>query len=80
MANAFDVTFQTEQLVEAVLISSSPDSTGTGHLRDLVQKAHEFDCSDVRVLVLGGGTGLSTVVGGNSQLADWNDNPNVGIW
>ena len=79
MANAFDVTFQTEQLVEAVLISSSPDSTGTGHLRDLVQKAHEFDCSDVRVLVLGGGTGLSTVVGGNSQLADWNDNPNVGL-
>ena len=30
-------------------------------------------------MAFGGGTGLSTVVGGNSQLDDWPDNPFIGL-
>lgn len=32
-----------------------------------------------RLVVLGGGTGLSTVLGGNSSLASWPDRPAVGL-
>src|SRR5512143_3858380 len=34
---------------------------------------------DTRVVILGGGTGLSTVVGGNSQMPDWPDQPMTGM-
>jgi uncharacterized cofD-like protein len=33
----------------------------------------------VRVVVLGGGTGLSTVLGGNAALASWPDRPAAGL-
>lgn len=32
-----------------------------------------------RVVVLGGGTGLSTILGGNPALAEWADQPEVGL-
>jgi len=32
-----------------------------------------------RLVVIGGGTGLSTIVGGNSRLPDWPDQPNIGL-
>ena len=32
-----------------------------------------------RVVVLGGGTGLSTVLGGNSSLSSWSDRPATGL-
>ena len=35
--------------------------------------------SKARVVVLGGGTGLSTVLGGNSSLAAWVDRPPAGL-
>jgi uncharacterized cofD-like protein len=79
MVKSLDMNFQTEQLVEAVLNGGSPHPPLPEHLHSLIQQVHEFDCSDMRVVVFGGGTGLSTVVGGNSQLANWLNNPNVGL-
>jgi len=79
MVKTVDMNFQMEQLVEAVLDSGSPHPSLPEPLHSLIQQVHEFDCSDMRVVVFGGGTGLSTVVGGNSQLADWVNNPNVGL-
>ncbi len=79
MVKALEMNFQPEQLVEAVLNSGSTQPPLPEHLHSLIQQVHEFDCSDMRVVVFGGGTGLSTVVGGNSQLADWLNNPNVGL-
>ncbi len=73
------MNFQTEQLVESVLNSGLPHASLPAAQRELVRKVHEFDCSRVRALILGGGTGLSTVVGGNSRLADWPNDPNVGL-
>ena len=73
------MTFVVEQLVEAVLLSGSPGVVLPERLRTLVRGVLDFDCSQVRVVVLGGGTGLSTVVGGNSRLAGWPANPNLGL-
>ena len=71
--------FQVEELLEAVLNSASPYGTASADLRSLAAEVHAFDCSPVRAVVFGGGTGLSTVVGGNSQLADWPNNPTTGL-
>jgi len=73
------VQIQIEQLIEAVLNSGSSYATVSPDMQSLAAEVHTFDCSKVRVVVLGGGTGLSTVVGGNAQLADWPRNPNVGL-
>jgi len=71
--------FQIEHLVEAVLNSGSPYATASPDMRSLAEEVRSFDCGNLRAVVLGGGTGLSTVVGGNSQLADWPSHPNVGL-
>ena len=74
-----DMSFKIEQLVELVLSSTAADVPPPGDMQKLIQQVHEFDCSNMQVVVFGGGTGLSTVVGGNSQLAAWPDNPAVGL-
>ncbi len=63
-----------EQLVEAVLNRY----TRTGE-QELVQRVLSFNTRGTRVVILGGGTGLSTVVGGNSQMPQWPDSPFVGL-
>ena len=69
-----------ERLVEYIL-------TGQEARRDrsdpevaaLAKQALRFDLSRTRVVVIGGGTGLSTVVGGNSHLATWLEHPGDGL-
>lgn len=63
-----------EQLVETVL--NRYKRVGE---QEIAQKALDFDTRGTRVVILGGGTGLSTVVGGNSQMPDWPENPFVGL-
>ena len=48
-------------------------------LQDLARRVTGLDVSKTRVVILGGGTGLSTVVGGNSQMTDWPDHPFGGL-
>lgn len=70
---------QVEELLEAVINGIAPNSADKGSILRLAQDAWDFDCRDTRVVAFGGGTGLSTVVGGNSQLDDWPDHPFIGL-
>ena len=70
---------QVEQLLEAVINGILPKGSDKGSLSRLAQDAYGFTCLGTRVVAFGGGTGLSTVVGGNSQLDDWPDNPFIGL-
>jgi len=54
--------------VEGVLSRLSEDSRAAGHKP-----------SAAKVVVLGGGTGLSTVLGGNASLSSWVDRPAAGL-
>lgn len=69
----------TEQLVEIVLNGPAAAAHADPALRELAEKVLEFDARATRVVVLGGGTGLSTVVGGNSQMPDWARYPFTGL-
>jgi uncharacterized cofD-like protein len=68
-----------EELLEAVLNDDASSGAVSPDLRSMAEEARAYDCSTVRAVVFGGGTGLSTVVGGNSQLADWPSNPTIGL-
>jgi len=71
--------FPLEQLVEAVLHGPAPGRDSVRGAQDLARRALGLDVSKTRVVILGGGTGLSTVVGGNSQMTDWPDHPFGGL-
>ncbi len=67
-----------EHLVEYLLTGSlaphAPRDT-----EEIAAQVLYSDLGDTRVVVLGGGTGLSTVVGGNSQMPDWPNHPYAGL-
>jgi uncharacterized cofD-like protein len=63
-----------EQIIKLAL-------TGAGSAENS-QSPHNIrgaDSSQYKTVILGGGTGLSTVVGGNSQLRSWPENPFAGL-
>ncbi len=68
-----------EHLVEYVLNGTATAPGAPSDLANMAAKVSNFNARDARVVILGGGTGLSTVVGGNSQSADWADHPFVGL-
>lgn len=68
-----------EQLLEIVVNRTVAKGLSEGSISSLARDASGFECRNIRVVAFGGGTGLSTVVGGNSQLDDWPDNPFVGL-
>jgi len=68
-----------EQLIDAVIHCRYSTTTIAPVLQSMAEEVLCFDCAEKRVVLLGGGTGLSTVVGGNSQLALWPENPNTGL-
>ena len=68
-----------EDLVEAVMNTDMDSSRVSPGMRMLANKALQFSSPKTRVVILGGGTGLSTVVGGNAQRADWARMPFVGL-
>ena len=70
---------QIERLIEVVLNHEFPHGTVPAVIQRLAEEARAFDCRNIRAVVIGGGTGLSTVVGGNSQLAEWPQLPKVGL-
>jgi len=67
-----------ENLVEYLLTGQGSD-TPAEEMRRRAEEVLRFDPQRARVVVLGGGTGLSTIVGGNSQAPDWPDEPFAGL-
>ncbi len=70
---------EAERLIAAVLDSTFAGGSPREGKRELVEKILGFRTGEVRVVVLGGGTGLSTVVGGESRLPEWPARPFVGL-
>ena len=68
-----------EQLLEMVINQTLPRGPHRSSILSLADAVESLDCRTQRVVTFGGGTGLSTVIGGNSQLVDWPDHPFVGL-
>jgi len=67
-----------EHLMEYILTGTLAPNAPLG-TEELADRVLRLDVHSYRAVVLGGGTGLSTIVGGNSQMADWPERPAVGI-
>ncbi len=68
-----------EALVESVLVGGPAAAQGGPDLRDGTAQIFRSDARAARVVILGGGTGLSTVIGGNNQLPGWAADPFAGL-
>jgi uncharacterized cofD-like protein len=68
-----------EDLLETVLNGTTPSRPDGNLILRLAREVWNFQCGNTRVVAFGGGTGLSTVMGGNSQLEDWPEDPFVGL-
>ncbi|MDY0351552.1 MAG: YvcK family protein [Desulfobulbaceae bacterium] len=70
-----------EKMIGLVL-SGPPPGTG-GRLAVLFQETlcrfRECDTGHLKVVTLGGGTGLSNIVGGDSRRLDWVEDPFIGL-
>lgn len=53
--------------------------TVTSLFATLRHRIEDFDVRDVRVVVFGGGTGLSNIIGGDSRRSDWARTPFTGL-
>lgn len=73
------ISFQIERTLEGVLNRRATCGLSPDEIKKLRDTVLSFPTQDVRVVVFGGGTGLSTVVGGNPQRDDWYEKPNVGL-
>jgi len=68
-----------DQLLEMVINGTVPGRPFENSISSLAEEVRNLECRNTRVVIFGGGTGLSTVVGGNSQLDDWPENPFIGL-
>jgi uncharacterized cofD-like protein len=63
-----------EYLLTGALSAKAPENIET-----LAQQVLSFDASNLKLAIIGGGTGLSTIVGGNPQRPDWAEQPEIGV-
>ena len=68
-----------EDLAETAMNNDMTTLRVSPEMRTLAGKVLQFDARETKVVILGGGTGLSTVVGGNAQRLDWARMPFVGL-
>ena len=68
-----------DQLLDTVINRTIPGGPYQNLISSLARQVHDFECRATRVVIFGGGTGLSTVIGGNSRLDDWPQDPFVGL-
>lgn len=68
-----------ENLIDLVLDGVPPDRDALGLYGRIIREARDFDPMDVKVVLFGGGTGLSTILGGDSSLPEWSATPYVGL-
>jgi uncharacterized cofD-like protein len=71
----------TERVISLALGEASlPETQGYAdqwHL--LAERLAHFDVSGMKVVLFGGGTGLSNIVGGDSRRPEWRDSPFTGL-
>ncbi len=70
-----------EKIVDLVLrgVPDNVHSTARMHLLALRNELLEMSVEEVKVVVFGGGTGLSNIVGGDSRRDNWAKKPFVGL-
>ncbi len=68
-----------EQLLEVAMGGNSSQEFQEFSISELSRELDRFHCGNIKVVAFGGGTGLSTVIGGNSQLEEWPHQPFVGL-
>jgi uncharacterized cofD-like protein len=69
-----------EKITSIVLESTGQFSPAISSLfGNLRRQIDELDCVDTRVVVFGGGTGLSNIIGGDSRRLEWVRNPFTGL-
>ncbi len=68
-----------DNLLEAVINRTAPQGPYRNSISSLAEEILASKCRDIKVVIFGGGTGLSTVLGGNSRFDDWPGNPFVGL-
>jgi len=70
-----------EKIVELVLrgVPAGAPAEAKAQLQSLRRELLGADVENVKVVVFGGGTGLSNVIGGDSRLASWAQKPFVGL-
>lgn len=70
-----------EKMISLVL--AGPPAGGSSRLAGLFQETRarfrEIDTRQLRVVTLGGGTGLSNIIGGDSRRSDWPEAPFNGL-
>ncbi len=68
--------------VISLLIDGIPEnipSVIAARLSDIIRQVNELETRDLKVVVFGGGTGLSNIVGGDSRRKDWLQAPFGGL-
>ncbi len=90
LAQLEDVTFRSldllpyegrvEKLLSLVLngLPAAPPDIAAG-MAELAENLRSFPCSEARVLVFGGGTGLANIIGGDSRHPSWPAAPFAGL-
>jgi uncharacterized cofD-like protein len=68
-----------DHLLEAVINGTAPRGEYRSSISHLSHEILATARPEAKVVIFGGGTGLSTVLGGNSRLEDWPQNPFVGL-
>ncbi len=68
--------------VTSLVLGGEPENVSPGlglRFKSLVNQIKALDVGTLKVVVLGGGTGLSNIIGGDSRQVDWKDNPFTGM-
>ncbi len=70
-----------EKILDLVLrgVPAGAHSTAKSHLQSFRQDLLTANVENVKVVVFGGGTGLSNIIGGDSRLASWAQKPFIGL-
>ncbi len=70
-----------EKIIDLVLrgVPDHVHASAKTHLLALRQELLETSVEDVKIVVFGGGTGLSNIVGGDSRRENWAQKPFVGL-
>ena len=70
-----------EKIIGLVLNGTPPGVSEklSGLFHDTLEQLADVNTGDLKVVTLGGGTGLSNIVGGDSRRDDWQESPFTGL-